>query len=135
MLNIVDLTLRDTLCCVRIGRADLNCLYDVLNSKSILDVVVLYKLVVRQENQGYLSAFALPFGWWYSMLSRAREADEIRSDNDGGSAAKIGGTKKKTGFEVGSVPLHYNRKVGNTMNSTFRRKAHRASVCKQSANF
>lgn len=69
------------------------------------------------------------------MMSRVQKHEESDSHDSEGSPTKKDERKKKAGFEVGGVPLHYTRKVGNILTSIFSRRAYHFNVCEEHVHF
>lgn len=66
------------------------------------------------------------------MPSRAGKEKESDSDDGEGIATDKEEGKKKGTFETERLTLHYAWEVGNMVGGVLSRKAHHASICKQS---
>lgn len=94
------------------------------------NVLVLCRQATRSGAHGHTFYSALKSGKQYKMLSKEREEDGCDSDDGAGITVMDGEAKRKAVFEVGGVPLHYNREVGNIMSRILSQEAAHDNVCK-----
>lgn len=66
------------------------------------------------------------------MLLRASEEQESDNKESVGNSIKAGEAKKKEGFEVGIVSLHYPQELGSIMSINLSSKAHHLKFYKES---
>lgn len=114
---------------------DVNFHYNVLTPKKKADVVAHCKRVMRPRYTGHMFRSELQFGRWYRMQPGTRDQEGSTSAEDKGGMTKDGKKKKKEISELATFPQHYTREVLSMISTDFRRKTHRASVCKRPAHF